>query len=64
MKNQKLINSICDLVSSSNKPLNQKLEIWWKLDKASIKELKQIESKLITDIYQELWKQARKIQGL
>ena len=63
MKNQKLINSICDLVSNSNKPLNQKLEIWWKLDKASTKELKEIESNLISDIFKDLNERAKKIQG-
>lgn len=64
MKNEKLINSICDLVEKSNKPLNQKLEIWWKLDTAKTKELKQIETELINDIFKDLWSRVKKIQGI
>ncbi len=64
MKNQKLINNICDMLVSMNKPLNQKIEIRWKLDKANTKELKQIESDLNTEILSDIWKACRKIQGL
>jgi len=63
MKKEKLINSICDLVEKSNKPLNQKLEIWWKLDTATTKQLKEIENSLINDIYKDLRNRFRKIQG-
>lgn len=64
MKNQKLINNICDMLVNMNKPLNQKIEIRWKLDKANTKELKQIESDLNTEILSDIWKACRKIQGL
>lgn len=64
MKNQKLINNICDMLVSMNKPLNQKIEIRWKLDKANTKELKQIESELNIEILSDIWKACRKIQGL
>lgn len=64
MKNQKLINNICDMLVNMNKPLNQKLEIWWKLDTANTKELKQIESELNAEILSDIWKACRKIQGL
>lgn len=64
MKNQKLINNICNMLTNMNKPLNQKLEIWWKLDKANTKELKQIESDLNAEILSDIWKACRKIQGL
>lgn len=64
MKNEKLINSICDLVEKSNKPLNQKLEIRWKLDTAKPKELKQIETDLISDIFKDIWNRVKKIQGI
>lgn len=64
MKNQKIINNICDMLVSMNKPLNQKIEIRWKLDKANTKELKQIETDLNTEILSDIWKAFRKIQGL
>ena len=64
MKNQKLINNICDMLVSMNKPLNQKIEIRWKLDKANTKELKQIETDLNNEIISDISKACRKIQGL
>ena len=64
MKNQKIINNICDMLMNMNKPLNQKLVIWWKLDTANTRELKQIESELNTEILSDISKACRKIQGL
>lgn len=64
MKNQKIINNICDMLTHMNKPLNQKIEIRWKLDKANTKELKQIETDLNSEIISDIWKACRKIQGL
>ena len=64
MKNQKIINNICDMLMNMNKPLNQKLAIWWKLDTANTRELKQIESELNTEILSDISKACRKIQGL
>lgn len=64
MKNQKIINNICDMLTHMNKPLNQKIEIRGKLDKANTKELKQIETDLNSEIISDIWKACRKIQGL
>ena len=46
MSNQKekLKTSICKILDSMNKPLNQKLEIWSKLDDSTVRQLKEIES--------------------
>lgn len=64
MKNQKLINNICNMLTNMNKPLNQKIEIWWRLEKANTKELKQIETDLNAEIISDISKAFKKIQGL
>ena len=56
MKNQKLINNICNMLTNMNKPLNQKIEIRWRLDKANTKELKQIETELNAEIISDISK--------
>ena len=65
MNNQKekLKTSICKILDTMDKPLNQKLEIWSKLDDSTVKQLKEIESWLVKEIYAYLRAKFRKIQG-